>query len=200
MSRAAPPAPAPAAIAPESPEPAEFLQGSDWHAYRWTFTPTNALELERPVQIRWDFALPGGGRFTDARLAPLLQASRRLLAAIRRRGAVSGLPQRATTVLRLLRLSAHTCALHGHQRHCPLRRSRCERTAAVPAAARGPHHAAGAACLSAHGTEVSRPAAYPASLPQRDRRRPRRRSVPGRQHRSPRRRARLESALLAVHA
>jgi integrase len=98
MSRVAPPAPAPAATGPDTPE-AEFLQGRDWHARRWTFTPTNALELERPVRIRWDFALPGGGCFTDARFAPLLQASRRLLAAIRRRGGASGLPQRATTVL-----------------------------------------------------------------------------------------------------
>ncbi len=99
MSRAAPSSPASAAIAPDSPEPAEFLQGGDWHAYQWTFTPTNALELERPVQIRWDFALPGGGRFTDARFAPLLQVSRRLLAAIRRRGGLTGLPQRASTIL-----------------------------------------------------------------------------------------------------
>jgi integrase len=99
MSRTAPEAPVPAVIVPDSPGAAEFLVGGDWHAREWTFTPTNALELERPVRIRWDFALPGGGRFTDARFAPLLQVSRRLLATIRRRGGASGLPQRATTVL-----------------------------------------------------------------------------------------------------
>jgi hypothetical protein len=115
MSHAAPEAPVPAVIAPDSPEAAEFLQGGDWHAREWTFTPTNALELERPVRIRWDFALPGGGRFTDARFAPLLQVSRRLLATIRRRGGASG------DRPRLLQLSAHTRALHGCLWHRPLR-------------------------------------------------------------------------------
>ena len=99
MNRARHPAPVPALAPPVRPEAADFLQEGDWCAPAWTFVPTNALELERPVRIRWDFTLPGGGRFTDARFAPLLQASRQLLAAIRRRGVASGLPQRATTVL-----------------------------------------------------------------------------------------------------
>ena len=86
------------AVLPTEPKLAEFLHGSAWGDVEWTFTPTNALEEGRPVRIRWDFTLPSGGRFTDPRFAPLLETSRRLIAAIRRRGMSTGLPQRATTV------------------------------------------------------------------------------------------------------
>ena len=76
-----------------------FLRDSTWHDALWIFTPTNALEHEHPVRIRWDFLLPSGRRFTDASFAPLLEHARRLIALIRTRSLGTGLPQRATTVI-----------------------------------------------------------------------------------------------------
>jgi len=75
-----------------------FLRDSAWHDAVWVFTPTNALEHEHPVRIRWDFGLPSGRCFTDASFAPLLEHARRLIALIRARSLSTGLPQRATTV------------------------------------------------------------------------------------------------------
>jgi len=75
-----------------------FLRDSNWHDVLWIFAPTNALEHEHPVRIRWDFLLPSGRRFTDASFAPLLEHARTLLALIRTRSMSTGLPQRATTV------------------------------------------------------------------------------------------------------
>lgn len=74
-----------------------FLQDSTWTDARWVFAPTSALEEERPVVSRWDFALEGGGRFTDRQHARLLESSRQLIALIRSRSLTTGLPQRATT-------------------------------------------------------------------------------------------------------
>jgi hypothetical protein len=76
-----------------------FLCDSSRHDVLWIFTPTNALEHEHPVRIRWDFALPSGRCFTDASFAPLLESARRLIALIRTRSLTTGLPQRATTVI-----------------------------------------------------------------------------------------------------
>jgi integrase len=92
-----------ATIAPALAEDASvgrdgFLSNSTWHDVLWIFTPTNALEHEHPVRIRWDFLLPSGRRFTDASFAPLLEHARRLLALIRTHSLSTGLPQRATTV------------------------------------------------------------------------------------------------------
>jgi integrase len=75
-----------------------FLRDSHWDDPVWIFAPTNALEHEHPVRIRWDFLLPSGRRFTDSSLAPLLEHARTLLALIRTRSLGTGLPQRATTV------------------------------------------------------------------------------------------------------
>jgi integrase len=75
-----------------------FLRDSAWHDARWIFAPTNALEHEHPVRIRWDFSLPSGRNFTDPSFAPLLEHARTLLALIRTRSLSTGLPQRATTV------------------------------------------------------------------------------------------------------
>lgn len=75
-----------------------FLSDSAWHDVLWIFTPTNALEHEHPVRIRWDFLLPSARRFTDPSFAPLLEHARTLLALIRTRSLSTGLPQRATTV------------------------------------------------------------------------------------------------------
>ena len=75
-----------------------FLSNSTWKDVLWIFTPTNALEHEHPVRIRWDFVLPSGRRFTDASLAPLLEHARTLLALVRTRSLSTGLAQRATTV------------------------------------------------------------------------------------------------------
>ena len=77
-----------------------FLRGSAWHDALWLFEPTNALEEARPVRVHWNFTLPGGGRFTDDRYAPLLQSSRQLVALIRCRSLGTGLAQRASTVVR----------------------------------------------------------------------------------------------------
>jgi integrase len=75
-----------------------FLTHSSWHDVVWIFKPTNVLEEERPVRIRWDFALPSGKRFTDPAFASLLESSRTLIAITRARGLTTGLPLRATTV------------------------------------------------------------------------------------------------------
>jgi integrase len=75
-----------------------FLRDSFWQDALWIFTPTNALENEHPVSIRWDFSLPSGRRFTDRSCAPLLEAARALLALMRTQSLSTGLVQRATTI------------------------------------------------------------------------------------------------------
>lgn len=75
-----------------------FLRDSTWHDVTWTFAPTNVLEEEYPVRIRWDFIMPSRQRFTARRYAPLLEGAKELLSVIRRRALISQLPQRATTV------------------------------------------------------------------------------------------------------
>ncbi|HKY23306.1 MAG TPA: hypothetical protein VJM31_18970 [Vicinamibacterales bacterium] len=75
-----------------------FLRDSIWTDDHWVFAPTSILEQERPVRLCWDFALPSGRRFTGSACAALLESSRRLVALIRARSLVAGLPQRATTV------------------------------------------------------------------------------------------------------
>ena len=75
-----------------------FLRDSTWKDAAWTFAPTNVLEEDYPVRIRWDFRLPGGRRFTDSQHAALLESARQLIFLIRRRALISQLPQRATTV------------------------------------------------------------------------------------------------------
>jgi integrase len=88
-----------ARIGPGTPnDRAWFLIDSDWDAIVWRFKPTNVLEEQRPVQLHWDFALPGGRCLTDGRFAGLLQSSRELIAIIRCQSLTSGLPQRAKTV------------------------------------------------------------------------------------------------------
>ena len=75
-----------------------FLKDSTWNDSTWTFAPTNVLEEDYPVRIRWDFDLPSGRRFTDPRHAALLESAKQLVVIIRNRALISGLPQRATTV------------------------------------------------------------------------------------------------------
>jgi hypothetical protein len=75
-----------------------FLSNSQWTDARWSFSPTNLLEEERPIQIAWDFPLPGGGHFTDTAHAPLLESARRFIALTRCRSRSTGRPQRAATV------------------------------------------------------------------------------------------------------
>jgi len=75
-----------------------FLIDSRWHDARWRFAPTNALDLEHPVEIRWDFTLPSGRRFIDPCYSVLLESARKLIALIRARSVSTGLAQRATTV------------------------------------------------------------------------------------------------------
>ena len=75
-----------------------FLRDSVWQDAAWIFAPTNALEHERPVKIRWDFSLPSGRHFTDPSFSRLLESSRTLIALIRTRSLSTGLGQRATSV------------------------------------------------------------------------------------------------------
>jgi integrase len=96
--RSAPASIAPAPAGSNSKGRDWFLRDSRWHDDLWVFTPTNALEHERPVRIRWSFSLPSGRCFTDPSFAPLLEAARMLLALIRTRSLSTGLPQRARTV------------------------------------------------------------------------------------------------------
>jgi integrase len=89
-------APAPAPV--DSARHDWFLRDSNWHDVVWLFTPTNTLEHENLVRIRWDFPLPSGRRFTDRSFSALLEPAKTLLALIRTRSLTTGLPQRATTV------------------------------------------------------------------------------------------------------
>jgi hypothetical protein len=75
-----------------------FLLESSWEDAVWVLAPGNALEERRPVRLRWDFALQGGRRFTDEGYAPLLQASKQLVALIRSRSLCTGLPLRPSSV------------------------------------------------------------------------------------------------------
>ena len=75
-----------------------FLKGSTWKDVTWTFAPTNVLEEDYPVRIRWDFGLPSGRRFTDPQHVALLESAKQLVSLIRRHALISQLPQRATTV------------------------------------------------------------------------------------------------------
>jgi integrase len=75
-----------------------FLKDSTWNDITWTFAPTNILEEDYPVRIRWDFDLPSGRHFTDPRHAALLESAKQLVVIIRKRALISGLPQRATSV------------------------------------------------------------------------------------------------------
>ncbi len=74
-----------------------FLRDSTWTGVCWVFTPTSALEEERPIRLRWDFTL-GGRRFTSPLHVELLESARRLIALIRMRSLNKGLAQRATSV------------------------------------------------------------------------------------------------------
>lgn len=74
-----------------------FLRSAAWNDAIWTFSPTNVLEESHPVRIRWDFALPSGGCFTDEQHELLLESSRQLVALIRFRSLSTGLAQRART-------------------------------------------------------------------------------------------------------
>jgi len=75
-----------------------FLHDSAWNDPVWIFKPTTVLEESRPIRVRWSFMLPNGRCFTDARYAPLLECSRKLVALIRGRSLSTGLAQRARTV------------------------------------------------------------------------------------------------------
>jgi hypothetical protein len=75
-----------------------FLRDSYWQDAVWILAPTNVQEENRPVRIRWDFSLPSGRCFTDARYASLLESAKKLVALIRRRSMSASLASRARTV------------------------------------------------------------------------------------------------------
>ena len=76
-----------------------FLKESKWEDARWVFAPTNLLEEEARLKIIWDFKLPSGRRFTDPGNASLLETTKRLIATVRSRSLVTGLPHRARTAI-----------------------------------------------------------------------------------------------------
>ena len=99
-----------------------FLSDSTWHDVLWIFTPTNALEQEHPVRIRWDFRLRSGRRFTDPSFGPLLERARTLLGSHPHPE-----PQHRVAAARddgpgLLQLSAGAASLDGRRRLLALRR------------------------------------------------------------------------------
>lgn len=102
-----------------------FLKNSRWEDSTWILAPTNALEERLPVRLHWDFSVEDGCSFTDARHAPLLQASKRLIALIRSRSLYTGLPLRPSSVLNFfhtLRLLVRWMDLEGLRRFADLDR------------------------------------------------------------------------------
>ncbi len=89
---------APLPASRERSDRAWFLRDGAWQDIVWVFAPTNKLEEEHPVRIRWDFALSSGRSFADPRYAALLEGAKKLLALIRTHSLGSGLGQRARTV------------------------------------------------------------------------------------------------------
>ena len=74
-----------------------FLINSRWQDSVWHFRPTNVLEESVPVRVRWDFEMPGGGRFDDGGHAALCESARQLIALIRGNSLRGDRAQRATT-------------------------------------------------------------------------------------------------------
>ncbi len=108
-----------------SEDRAWFLKNSRWEDSTWILAPTNALEERQPVRLHWDFTLRDGHRFTDARHAPLLQTSKRLIALIRGRSLYTELPLRPSSVLNFfhtLRLLVRWMGLGGLRRFADLDR------------------------------------------------------------------------------
>lgn len=102
-----------------------FLKNSRWEDSTWILAPTNALEERLPVRLHWDFSVEDGCSFTDARHAPLLQTSKRLIALIRGRSLYTGLPLRPSSVLNFfhtLRLLVRWMDLEGLRRFADLDR------------------------------------------------------------------------------
>jgi integrase len=63
-----------------------FLTGSRWEDSHWTLAPTSILHADRPIIIRWDFALHVGSLlFTHPRYAALLESAKRHVALFRTR-------------------------------------------------------------------------------------------------------------------
>jgi integrase len=75
-----------------------FLRSSRWDGAVWTLAPTSVLDEEHLVQLRWDFLLPSGRRFTDPSCQRLLESARRVIALVRTHSFTRGLPQSSRTV------------------------------------------------------------------------------------------------------
>lgn len=75
-----------------------LCSGCRWQDHIWALKPSSTLEEAATIKLGWDFALPSGERFIDARYASLLESSKQLIALIRTRSLSTGLSQRATTV------------------------------------------------------------------------------------------------------
>jgi len=90
---------APALACRDGTEGTWFLRDSAWADVVWKFAPTNLLEEERPWQIRWDFVVPSGRRFTDPYYTSLLETAKQFVSLIRSRSLPSGRAHRVSTVV-----------------------------------------------------------------------------------------------------
>jgi len=91
-------APSDAALDPDARKRDWFLQDSTWDNALWIFAPTGKLDEEHRIQIRWNFTLPSGCRFTDANSVSLLQSAKKHIALIRMSSLSTRRAQRASTV------------------------------------------------------------------------------------------------------
>jgi hypothetical protein len=165
-----------------SDDRAWFLKNSRWEDSTWILAPTNALEERLPVRLHWDFSLRGWlHRFTDARHAPLLQTSKRLIALIRGPLAVHGTAAAAEFRPELLPHAAPAGALDGPGRPQALCRPRSAGAAAVPAPAVGVSDVAALDTRRLNGAAAPRLVQLPLPLSRRTRRRSFVRPVPGEQ-------------------
>lgn len=75
-----------------------FLQRGRWEDDEWELCPTNKLEEEQPVRLRWDFPMPGGERFTSDRYSILRNDAKVLIAKLRAESLSGGGGLRGSTI------------------------------------------------------------------------------------------------------
>jgi integrase len=117
-----------------------FLRGCSWADDRWEFSPTCVHEEEHPIQLRWDFKLPSGDRFTDFAHSALLESARQLIALIRERSFSAARPQRASSArTHFIRLRSLVCWMkqEGYSRFADLDREALLRFRHVVSGRRG---------------------------------------------------------------
>jgi integrase len=111
---------------PEHTDRDWFLSDSTWDDAVWILAPTNLLEEEELLRIRWNFLMQTGRHFTDPCYASLLQTAKQLLSIIRARSLYTGLPHRARTAFGYfihLRTLLHWMDQEGFRRFADLDRA-----------------------------------------------------------------------------